>query len=646
MKVQIIALVAALLASSKVVVGSDIPTCADPLSDTDGDGWGWEQEKSCSVEPLERVILSACINPQSDSDGDGFGWENDSSCIVTAELEENDEPINCQFSTSDMDGDGFGFENNRSCIMADRYFVDSPVGTSLGNPQPLALNEVVSGSLDGSGSWYYSLEITSTVALTVTATGRLSYVNIWDEKNSFGGSGGLGPYTKSTLSTNYCLAPGTYQIEVVRPENYTLKAEQTATTPCMTVTDFTEYSDPNNYRPPEYRGSNSFSPYTLIGFDDDGITDWGFYSDRIISSVRKGGDGLFYVYVSNDDAYTFPATSLSLYVLDPYELVSDEQRSQATLSVTPPTCASDVSDTDNDGWGYEDGTSCVVPDIRVPDYIAADTGPKKVQVGQTVSGTIGQSEDGRIYAMTLTEDTALSIELDQEKTGAAYLFLRNAIDVSRRYRTLYSAESNHLNFPEDANSMCLKAGTYLFGIYKNNALTSDYSFSVRKADLRCTKPIHIVEDYPNYPIANYRASYGVPSTQGVIYHITNDEPVSELLALDWQGNKLWGKQLNGYIDTNFGVTSNGNVYILETPDDSKLPTNLIAYSSTGEELWTKSYYRFVDAVVGGNTVLVIPFYGSAIEAYNPDGTPRWLHSPPPTVSSEYSYKYFLLDREP
>jgi len=51
------------------------PICSEKAIDPDGDGWGWENEKSC------RVALT-CRSAASDPDGDGWGWENQRSCKV------------------------------------------------------------------------------------------------------------------------------------------------------------------------------------------------------------------------------------------------------------------------------------------------------------------------------------------------------------------------------------------------------------------------------------------------------------------------------------------------------------------------------------------------------------------------------------
>jgi mannan endo-1,4-beta-mannosidase len=48
--------------------------CLDGKSDPDGDGWGWENERSCEI--------ARCATRASDPDGDGWGWENGRSCKV------------------------------------------------------------------------------------------------------------------------------------------------------------------------------------------------------------------------------------------------------------------------------------------------------------------------------------------------------------------------------------------------------------------------------------------------------------------------------------------------------------------------------------------------------------------------------------
>lgn len=90
------------------------PTCSSPAVDPDGDGWGWENGRSCRVESSNRDYPT-CSSASSDPDGDGWGWENGRSCRV--ESSDRDYPT-CSSASSDPDGDGWGWENGRSCRVA------------------------------------------------------------------------------------------------------------------------------------------------------------------------------------------------------------------------------------------------------------------------------------------------------------------------------------------------------------------------------------------------------------------------------------------------------------------------------------------------------------------------------------------------
>jgi hypothetical protein len=61
------------------------PYCMSAASDPDGDGWGWEYNRSCIVNrapATSSTTFPTCASAASDPDGDGWGWENNRSCIV------------------------------------------------------------------------------------------------------------------------------------------------------------------------------------------------------------------------------------------------------------------------------------------------------------------------------------------------------------------------------------------------------------------------------------------------------------------------------------------------------------------------------------------------------------------------------------
>ena len=110
------------------------PTCASPTSDPDGDGWGWENNRSCKVGVVKSISggYPVCSYASSDPDGDTWGYENGRSCRVTGQslgsYGKPQAPIQanapaptfngypyCLSPKSDPDGDGWGWEFNRSC---------------------------------------------------------------------------------------------------------------------------------------------------------------------------------------------------------------------------------------------------------------------------------------------------------------------------------------------------------------------------------------------------------------------------------------------------------------------------------------------------------------------------------------------------
>jgi len=134
-------------------VQANTPDCLYSDSDADGDGWGWENNASCiangsSVSPSVPNVAAAtdtsqqpatsrpvCSSPAADSDGDGWGWENNTSCIAisgpitipapnaapTSEAstpqQATSQPV-CSSAAADSDGDGWGWENNTSCVVS------------------------------------------------------------------------------------------------------------------------------------------------------------------------------------------------------------------------------------------------------------------------------------------------------------------------------------------------------------------------------------------------------------------------------------------------------------------------------------------------------------------------------------------------
>ncbi len=84
--------------------------------------------------------LHQCIGRNSDPDGDGYGFENGRSCLSNANDTDSGVPV-CLSLGSDPDGDGFGYENNSSCrVVSNAGTNPSNDDRSSGNdkPEPIA----------------------------------------------------------------------------------------------------------------------------------------------------------------------------------------------------------------------------------------------------------------------------------------------------------------------------------------------------------------------------------------------------------------------------------------------------------------------------------------------------------------------------
>ena len=78
--------------------GAQTPTCESATTDPDGDGWGFENGRSC------RVPTGSESSESSESSGNSGASNGSSSGTPT-----------CASAATDPDGDGWGYENGRSC---------------------------------------------------------------------------------------------------------------------------------------------------------------------------------------------------------------------------------------------------------------------------------------------------------------------------------------------------------------------------------------------------------------------------------------------------------------------------------------------------------------------------------------------------
>ena len=157
-----------------------LPDCQSASSDSDGDGYGWENRASCRVVQTTQsansqgVVMPDCQLAGSDPDGDGFGWENKASCrVVNQTTTGSSVTAACSSASSDPDGDGFGWENNASC----RVVTDTPSNTGSSTTYPACVS--ANSDPDGDG---FGWENNATCAVTadsgsnpVTETGSSDF---------------------------------------------------------------------------------------------------------------------------------------------------------------------------------------------------------------------------------------------------------------------------------------------------------------------------------------------------------------------------------------------------------------------------------------------------------------------------------------
>ncbi|OED37251.1 hypothetical protein AB833_24155 [Chromatiales bacterium (ex Bugula neritina AB1)] len=154
--------------------------CSPDAIDPDGDGWGWENGKSCKIGELKPAHPD-CQSPNSDPDGDGFGWENNATCKVGGS-----EPI--------VPGDSYE--------------------TAL----PILFDSLVSANMTGADTHYFKVEVPESTAYSVTTN--------FDPNGEIDVTINTGNSTPTIFNSNFqdnfdttpkgCLSTGTHYIKIDR----------------------------------------------------------------------------------------------------------------------------------------------------------------------------------------------------------------------------------------------------------------------------------------------------------------------------------------------------------------------------------------------------------------------------------------------
>ncbi len=123
------------LSISSLAQAQSRPNCSSSVVDNDGDGWGYENGRSCLITSNSNSgSYPTCSSAIQDNDGDGWGYENGRSCKFDGGSDSNQNTSShpsCSSAIQDDNGDGWGYENGKSC----KFDGDEPpVGYATGSP--------------------------------------------------------------------------------------------------------------------------------------------------------------------------------------------------------------------------------------------------------------------------------------------------------------------------------------------------------------------------------------------------------------------------------------------------------------------------------------------------------------------------------
>lgn len=100
--------------------------------DSDGDGYGWDGEQTCLIEATSAVTPQGGQSAATeciDPDGDGYGWDGTQTCLVNAAS------VQSETECVDPDGDGFGWDGTKTCLVESAPVVVAQAGTGPQSPE-------------------------------------------------------------------------------------------------------------------------------------------------------------------------------------------------------------------------------------------------------------------------------------------------------------------------------------------------------------------------------------------------------------------------------------------------------------------------------------------------------------------------------
>jgi len=343
----------------------DFPVCSSSDSDFDGDGFGFENNQSCVVaantadQPAVTQTVTSSSEPESvfggfpacspsvaDFDGDGFGFENNQSCTISPNTQNQpttptqstvaqSEPQSvfsgfptCSPSIADFDGDGFGFENNQSCTISANT-QSQPTEATQSTATPSEPQSVFSGfpacspsvaDFDGDGFGFENNQSCTISANTQSqpAEATQSAATPSEPQSVFNGFPACSPSVTDFDGDGFGFENNQSCTISANTQSQPTAATQSGVTP----------SEPQSV----FNGFPACSP-SVTDFDGDGF---GFENNQSCS-ISTG---------TQDQAAVTPNTATS-------------SESPSVFS-SFPACSPSVTDFDGDGFGFENNQSCVI----------------------------------------------------------------------------------------------------------------------------------------------------------------------------------------------------------------------------------------------------------------------------------------------
>jgi hypothetical protein len=280
------------------------------------------------------------------------------------------------------------------------------------------------------------------------------------------------------------------------------------------------------------------------------------------------------------------------------------------LREAPPVCEQPASDPDNDGWGWENNASCVVETVGSGTAPATDiAAAATAAIGETLSATLSEDEPMHWYAFDVV--------------NADYAFTLTASNATREqyfYATLENSNGTEqaywsIDIGASENMLCLTPGRYFFSVNWSGFPDeiSTYELALSRTELRC--------ESPEYTFETSSTDAFTTTADGYAYL----RPDNTLAAVSSTGQQLWTLALDfDYVDF---IESVGNTLYVSNSQ------RIHAVSATGDRLWTypdDDRNLYLQSLVATENAVYVA-HSSGLVALDLNGREQWLLPTPSGV---------------